>query len=497
MMASFNVLTDGWIPVVHPDGRREELGILDTLRLAHELAAIRDPSPLVEFGLYRLLVAFVFDVLSQANKIPRTPRQLKSLLETAQFDGRLLEAYAGACGNVFDLFDPERPFLQTVAAGGGEKPLAALYPAVPSGTNVHHWHHAVEAAMGASSAGAARLLTTLAPFMTAGGAGLSPSINGAPAIYALPVGKNLFETLVLNLPLRQAGTGAGRVAWRDDRVPGGERNQATMSEALTWRARRVRLLPPDAGAGGKVTRMLFQAGDSTRLTWVDPNLAYKYDGEDATPVRMREGRPLWRDAGPLALLKRGAYKTERDKFEYRRPDVIEYAFEVTEAPLRIRVYGIRTDLKMKVFEWAASELLVPSEVGRAERVGALVQRWLDLSEAAGRALRGAIRGLYPREGGGNKSALGRTVELAEHAYWSALENQFHDLLFRAATLSDEHVDDVERVSEVLAPWKTAIRRNAVTAFESIAKDYDADADALERAVAARGRLGAALKRILA
>ncbi|HEU4752670.1 MAG TPA: type I-E CRISPR-associated protein Cse1/CasA, partial [Armatimonadota bacterium] len=230
-MASFNVLTEGWIPVTRPDGGREELGILETLRRAHEFAAIRDPSPLVEFGLHRLLVAFVLDALAEAGSAPEYPLDLKDLLRAGRFDAPLLENYARKCGDVFDLFAPERPFLQTAGAAGGEKPLAALYPAVPSGTNVHHWHHEVESAMTARPAGAARLLTTLAPFMTAGGAGLSPSINGAPAIYALPTGDSLFETLVLNIPIRQADTGSGRVAWRDSRIPGGERSQATMGEA--------------------------------------------------------------------------------------------------------------------------------------------------------------------------------------------------------------------------------------------------------------------------
>ena len=494
--ASYDVLTEGWIPVVRADGAREELGLLDVLRSAHELVAIRDPSPLVEFGLHRLLVAFVLDALAEAEQAPQDEIDLKDLLRAGRFDATVLEEYARRCGDVFDLFHPERPFLQTVAASGGEKPLAAIYPAVPSGTNVDHWHHAVEDAMGTSPAGAARLLATMAPFMTAGGAGLSPSINGSPAVYALPVGRNLFETIVLNLPLRQAGTGTGKVVWRDVRVPGGERAQATMGEALTWRARRVRLVPPKDGTQGEVARMLFQPGDSTRLTWTDPNLAYKYEGEGQTPVRMRTGRPLWRDAGPLALLNRSVYKAQEGKVEYRRPDVVEDAFAAVQGPLRIRVYGMRTDLKMKVFEWSVADLVVPSEVGRSARVGAQVQRWLDCAELAGRSVRNALRNLYPREGAGNKAALGRTIEVAERGYWLVLEPEFDALIRRAAGLAEDDVDDPEKTSAVMAPWKAAIRREAVAAFESAADDYDADGDALERAVKARARLGAALRKIL-
>ena len=45
-----------------------------------------------------------------------------------------------------------------------------------------------------------------------------------------------------------------------------------------------------------------------------------------------------------ALLRRGVYKTARDKFEYQRPDVVQHAFEVVQAPLRIRVYAMLSSL---------------------------------------------------------------------------------------------------------------------------------------------------------
>ncbi|MBL8065520.1 MAG: type I-E CRISPR-associated protein Cse1/CasA, partial [Chthonomonadaceae bacterium] len=70
---TFNVLTEPWIPVIRLDGTRDELGILPCLEQAHELREIRDPSPIIEFGLYRLLVAFVLDALVMADKRPEDP----------------------------------------------------------------------------------------------------------------------------------------------------------------------------------------------------------------------------------------------------------------------------------------------------------------------------------------------------------------------------------------------------------------------------------------
>jgi CRISPR system Cascade subunit CasA len=213
---SFNVLTEPWIPAIRRDGSRDELGILTCLEQAHDLREIRDPSPIVEFGLYRLLVAFLLDALILAEKRPEDPLDLKALIEAGKFDRDLIHHYIERCGEVFDLFHPERPFLQTPMAKGKSKPLAGMYPVAPSGTNVGHWHHLPEERMTVSVPEGARLLTTVAPFMTAGGAGLSPSINGAPAIYALPLGENLFETLIVNIPLRKQDSGDGLIAWRSD-----------------------------------------------------------------------------------------------------------------------------------------------------------------------------------------------------------------------------------------------------------------------------------------
>lgn len=347
---SFNVLTEGWIPVVRADGTRSEVGILDCLAQAPAIREIRDPAPIVEFGLYRLLVAFVLDSLILAGTRPEDTPDLEAHLREGRFDSQLIENYVGHCGNAFDLFHPERPFLQTAMEGEEVEPVAGMYPVVPSGTNVGHWHHQHSDDFAVSVPEAARLLTTISPFMTAGGKGKggkkgkSPSINGAPAIYALPLGRNLYETLVLNIPLRRQEDGAGVVAWRSDRPPGHERTHATMAEALTWRPRCIQLVPrTDERHGTRVQEMLFDTGDSTRFSWIDPSLAYRYDAEKHTPVRMQEGRPLWRDAGALLLLHEGEHQHKDKKFSFRRPDVVHAAFEVAprDHPMPIAIYGKR------------------------------------------------------------------------------------------------------------------------------------------------------------
>lgn len=497
--ASFNVLTEPWIPVIDLEGTRKELGILSCLAMAHELKEIRDPSPMIEFGLYRLLVAFVLDCLILEGKRPEVTEDLQVLLQADKFDSKALEKYAADCGEVFDLFHPTRPFLQTPMEKAKSKPLSGLYPVTPSGTSAGHWHHQHEEDFSVCMEMAARLLTTIAPFMTAGGAGLSPSINGAPAIYALPVGNTLFSTLVLNLPLRNQDHGGGSVAWRTTSIPGDERSQATVVESLTWRPRRIQLIP-NSGKGAKcsVSKIKFEKGDSTRFAWVDPNLAYRIEKEKVTPIRMRESRPLWRDAGPLALLGEAQHGNSENKVVFRRPDVVQESFGIHQSgqSLEIRVYGMRTDMKMKVFEWVRSAWRIPISLGRSTRLGFLVHHELERADRAEFSLRSNIRALYPREGAGNKAALGAIVDRCSRAYWQQLESRFQSMLHTFAALDPDTPDDPEHVASTAKNWRETIHSLATHQFELAAQDMDADSDALKRQAEARARLRATLRKVL-
>ena len=92
MNASFNVLTQGWIPVIDLEGGRKKLGILDTLKNAHELKAISDASAMVEYSLYRFLSVFLMDALR-----PKDKETLEDLLEEGAFDPESIDDYITLC----------------------------------------------------------------------------------------------------------------------------------------------------------------------------------------------------------------------------------------------------------------------------------------------------------------------------------------------------------------------------------------------------------------
>ncbi|MBN2074342.1 MAG: type I-E CRISPR-associated protein Cse1/CasA [Dehalococcoidales bacterium] len=508
---SFNVLTEPWIPVIRSDGSSDQLGIVSCLEQAHNLHEIRDPAPIIEFGLYRLLVAFILDALVLAGSRPEVPLDLKMLIEQGHFDSNMLETYIDKCGEVFDLFHPEKPFLQVKMDQVELKPLAALFPAVPSGTNVFHWHHQMEDRLEVLDKEAARFLTTIAPFMTSGGAGLSPSINGAPAIYTLPVGNNLFETIVLNIPLRNQDSGEGVIAWRSKRCPGQERSHATMVEALTWQPRQIQLIPgkPDDAGNILVRAMKFKKGDSTRLIWIDSNLAYRYNKDKVTPVRMQENHPLWRDAGSLVLLNEMERNQKNNKIQIKRPDVVNHAFEIydTNESVMINVYGMRTDMKMKIYEWIKSALSVPLQLGLSQRLGSLVQQELERAERAAYALRTAILKLSPefereekkppaRRKKWDTRSMCNLADRCERAYWQHLESRFHPLMESFTSLDEDDLTDLGLIADTAKDWRLTVRRLAQEQFEIAAEDMDADGDALERQVRSRTRMNNILKEVL-
>lgn len=502
-MPTFDLLVEPWIPVVTREGREEEVSLREVLRRAPELRAIRDPVPLVEFGLYRLLVALLMDLHDLAGVV-----DLEALLAAGRFDEMKMERYFTRWADRFDLFHPVRPFLQTAGmADGDEKPLAALLPIVPSGVNSVHFHHHHQDSFRVSPAAAARLLTTMAPFMTAGGPGLSPSINGAPPWYVLVHGNTLFETLCLNccvLPLPLA-TGDAPPAWRNDAPPSEARaTGASLLEALTWRPRRLQLLPSEAGrcsltgtqADCTVARMRFARGASGGFAWTDPNVAYRIAAGGATPVRPREGHELWRDTGPLALLRQTDHGTGAGRVCFTRPVVVDQFVELTRRgvlsprpELRLTVYGLRTDLRMKVYEWQRESLALPVPLLWRSAVRAEAQQAMEEAESVAAALRFAVRVACPRPSG----AAAARAAAAERTLWRDLRPHYQALLETLAGIPDDTPE--EGRDERRRPWRQQLRRLASGALDGALGGLDVSAAALIRQTRARVSLHDALRRL--
>lgn len=511
---SYDISREPCIPVVQ-GGRRGGVSLRDALVHAHEYAEVQHEVPILEFGLYRLLGAFVLDIFFVEPNDPKNPLDtaaLEDLLQQGHFDAARIDAYLEKYRPQLDLFSEKRPFLQTAGLTSKLKPIASMLPSIPSGTNAVHFHRAHEDWFAVSPPEALALLASMAPFMTAGGAGLSPSINGAPPVYVLIQGTNLFETLCLNLaatPPRFAKS-PDVPAWRSTREPGGERQDAGHVESLTWRPRRVQLVP-EVGEEGLVLRTIrFEAGDSTRFEWRDPNAAYRLTDDGAKIIRMRENRELWRDAGPLVLLA-GTDKAERPLVVTQFSRLKQEGVLPRHTALAMSLYGMRTydkgeDKKMKVFEWQREYLNIPAPLlleGAQSVSGQEAHDWLESAELVAYQLRKSVKKLHP-ETARNDSAdsklkrkekdlkgfLSRSYQ-TERSYWSALRGVFEELIAQLA----EAEPTIKSREALRLAWRQAVEDEAKRAFERAADGLSTDSHALERATKARRTLLGGLKNV--
>jgi len=389
IMPSFNLLSEPWINCTTHDGAIVADSILGVLRNAPHLRGVMDPSPLVEFGVYRVLAVFVTDALGIT-----CPNIADEIFSAGHFPMIGIEQYASAWHDRFDLFDATHPFFQVPAsaARAGKKqsldPVSVLFQDLPHGTNRMFFAHDIPRAI--CAAACARALCAMPPFMTVGGVGKRASINGTPPWYFWAVGRTLFETLLLNalgFTYASINIGADPPAWRAEYPETKNIVLASTFQGLTWQPRAVRLMPADAGEGtceytgdtcGPLVRdVVFDQGVIwAGGVWQDPNVMYRTRGKKppfadrkATRAvipspdalsRAYPGMSAWMDAGRLLLLRDPkAYTLAQEETTYSVPAVITALDANPDLPCsRVDAYGLRTDHKMKLCDWKKEPLSI-------------------------------------------------------------------------------------------------------------------------------------------
>lgn len=306
-MTQFSVLTQPWIPVKHPDGTREDVGLWDALTKAHQYTGLCCESPLEEYSIQRLLIAFLMDAYQ-----PQTYRDRRALYRKGCFDPDVLQRYITMCeqeGASFDLFDEKRPFMQATYNekwdNGKEKPVSSIIHTASSGNNhIHFEHHFVDE-YSLTHAQALRAMLASYVFCMAGAQGYPSSVNNTPCNYYLVFGKTLFHTLVLNmLSVLECGNipwNTPPVAWRDfsEIIPKQEHTNVSILSAFTWQPRRITLL----SINETVTQTYYQQGKNFlgNALWMEPHAAFGKSAKDEWfTIKPKSGRSLWRDIGTIA-----------------------------------------------------------------------------------------------------------------------------------------------------------------------------------------------------
>ena len=516
---SYNLLSERWIPVVWSNDAAKpnepKVGIREALDRSNEIRCISHTSPFIEFGLYRLLITIVLDAFIVADARP-TVGKMRALLREGQFDAQVLNEYfdEDECGEGFDLWSTNLPFLQPkVGNDSGKKPdpksIVTLFAAIPSGTNVTHWHHYREDEAAFTEDIAAQLLTTVSPFNFKVKPGEARTIVGDPPLYALVLGQSLFETIILNLPGRSGRITAKQEkdngpAWRTrldlHRLP----KAPTITQGFTWPVRIITLERDglrvnkaiNQAAYGKPTKKAKVRGGNLydpRYGWRDPSAGIETTADNIAHIKARPGIPVWRDAVPLFLVASEGEALRADR-RRSRPEVISNALRVLDTPrFSVAVYGMRKKGggggDVKVEEWFRSTLTIPNEVARDSRISAQAIDAFKITQRVADALQTALRMLRaPSEV--KKTArkdTHRTEIDSLNRFWQRLE------LPLSSTYLEALADGDLTAEETL--WNV-VRREARAAFTNATGPQRRTADGLFRIANASNWFKGRLSRLL-
>ncbi len=526
---SFNLWSEPWIVLEEQDGALTRHGIRDVLLHAHEYVAIYDSSPLVVVGIHRLLTAVAQDALN-----PQETADLEDLWRLGCFPPKKIEQFGKQYANRFDLFSPDKPFLQSadlpLFPEGKEERKATtsairLFYETPSGTFVTHYHHTTEDEQVYAPATVAAGLVVIPPFASSGGRspggqGFLPSINGVPPVYVLPSGKTLFESLASSLIAATllSQYPANDVPWWKRSIPTeiSESKKATKGMAtkehkqlaevgylqgLTFPARKVRLHPEPLNtvcsrsgqfSEWSVRTMTFKMGESVleEAAWIDPFVAYKLPpSQDTkgkrkagsgsktkaknkqTPIRPTRLKVPWREFSGLFLLRRDDARQTRRPLFLDQLAKLERSQNVATYPFRC--VALQTDGKMKFFEWFDFGFDVPPKLLQ-DSDGA---RWTEGALAFATECAATIRYVFSASFGHktkNAERFARLRERMETDYWSIMAGRFRQFVL--------DLGDTDGQQQTLAGWYDIAVREAQIAFERAADEIGDDGHALRHIV---------------
>lgn len=496
----FSLWDEPWITVETGDGELRNVGIGEALVAAHTYRGLYDPSPLVVVGIHRLLTAIL-----QAALDPQTSTDLARLWQAQRFPSERIVDFAASFADRFDLFHADAPFLQSadlpLAADREAKPVGYLFPELPTGTAVTHYMHAYDSDQELCAACAARGLLVIPPFASSGGAGIKPSINGVPPLYLVPGGATYWASLTASLvtPHYQPGVAAKEqdLAWWNRPPLIGKKDEVLnvgYLHSLTFPARRVRLHPvpmvrPCTRCGQQtvwsVRTMVYGMGESRpsdAAFWQDPFAAYAApdakSGKTApTPLRPRPGQAVWREFGSLLLAQTDG--SERNPFAplvlAQLDGVAGYLPYDATVPFPFRVVGLRTDGKMKMFEWLDEGFMVSPQVLSDPDAAFVIQRALTFTEEVA----SLIAGVFRQHFGGESSERERCARAKRQmtvAYWRDLAGPFRQFILDLGHAADKDV--------LLRAWIERTNRHAETVFRSAAETLGEQAAALRQQVIA-------------
>ncbi|MDY6916487.1 MAG: type I-E CRISPR-associated protein Cse1/CasA [Chloroflexota bacterium] len=532
-MFSFNLIDEGWIPCVMPNGKTCEKSIGEVLLQPRDVKEIFDASPLVTVAVHRLLLAVIHRSFERGYG-PVSETEWATLWGEGHgsWGTDRLSAYLDKWRSRFDIFHDEHPFFQcrqmpisTIGTKGREKSyaksIANMVHELAKGNNATLFDHTSESnPQAVTPAEAARLLVAFQAFAVGGlltyEAGQDPkhfkSADNAPLVkgaVALMEGQNLFQTLMLNLHKYNLADEEPFAMEKDD-APCWERDEETLAtdrqpkgylDLLTWQSRRIRLIPQKDDNGDTVVKQVvimkgYQFPDGYSLSKREPMLAFRKirnpgkGQEPWLPMAFQEERALWRDS--LALLQSIQEERARPKMLSWLADLSANGLLHQSATYHVAMSGLTTD-RANISMWRHERLPLTLKYLEGERLIAKLKEALDLAEGVGRLLGPGfveVQGetkkpkvpspmwtlaqeVLPKDQKGkvDPNAVRALVDSLSptRSYWASLGISFNHLV---TALPDDESPDGEYGASVLPWWADEVRKAARRAFREAIDSLD-------------------------
>ena len=369
MTDEYNLLTQPWLPIRHRhSGALEAVGIAEALLRSHELAdLVVDVPTQVPALLRQVLLPVMVDALGPPTTREGWSKRFAAGRFTDEERDRLSE-YFDQYRDRFALFHDTRPFAQVAGLRtpkGETKGTAVLVATAASGNNVPLFTSRTDGDPFPLTPGeAARWLLHTQCWDTAA---IKSGAEGDPKVKAgkttgnptgplgqlgvvVPVGRSLYETLLLNTPVHPEDMW-GVPQWKRDPPFGPEWDTYApqgLLELWTWQSRRVRLSPEQTGDGQRVCRVVLTAGDRISVlpewephtTWTSvPNP--KAGAPARRPRRHAPGKAIWQGMEALLAVER------EEKGKFHTSDLLRQINSARvdgviadDYPLRIQTYGL-------------------------------------------------------------------------------------------------------------------------------------------------------------
>lgn len=323
----FNLLQEPWIRVRTQDCTVKEVSLTDALLHAQEYADLAGEMPTQDAAILRLLLAVLHTVFSRVdeNGMPAPFEETDdallrwdALYRLGHFPEEPVRAYLEQWKDRFWLFHPERPFWQVPEAKiGTEYTASKLNGELSESSNKLRLFssYAGEGKAGLSYAQAARWLLCMNGYDDTSA---KPKGKGLPSVgagwlgklgYIQAQGKNLFETLMLNLTFLRDGTELweeNRPCWELETPRSAERTEIAQpdnpAQLLTLQSRRLLL----NRSGDTVMGFTLLGGDffqrenafvEQMTVWRDPDAKKSKKTGQVTfvPSRHDPARQFWRE----------------------------------------------------------------------------------------------------------------------------------------------------------------------------------------------------------